>query len=354
MTKFYIRQKNKVYKSTIYPIFLPFFGCPRICTFCNQSLQTATEANNKLDSLSEQLEKVENALLSNKKQQRNEIAFYGGTFTALPEKEFLYCLEFVKNTKKSGLIQFARCSTRPDACSKQRLSLMKEYGIDTIELGIQSFSDISLHASNRAYSSEIAEKACKDIKDFSFNLGIQLLPNMPKQEKDDFLFDIKKVIQLKPDFTRLYPCLVVENTLLAEQWRKNEHEVWDFNTILSLLSDALFQFWQADIPVIRIGVAYEEEFYKKVLAGVFHPHLGQLVQERAMQKLIENLANKYFIKDESFFRTNASSLKWHFPLSAKGFLKLKSEKDFYLKYSITSKNIVWHESKEDESVFISH
>ncbi len=351
MTKYSITQIAKEEKFSIYPLFLPFFGCPQICTFCNQSLQTATQISksllsskqsllSKLESLRKELE-----LSSKNSHKKNEIAFYGGTFSALPDDVFILCLEFVKDAKAKGYIKKARCSTRPDACSSQRLSLMKSYGIDTIELGIQTFEEKALLATNRAYSPQIAIESCKKIKEEGFALGIQLLPNIPKQSKEDFLKDIAQAISLKPDFMRFYPCLVVEDTLLAKQWKNNEHEVWDLESMLDLLARALFQTWQAKIPVIRIGVAYEKDFYAKILAGVHHPHLGQLVQEKALQILIEKLAKQEHISPDS------KELQWHFPLSCKGFLSLKKNKDFLSSFHISAKNIVWHNS---DTVFVTN
>ncbi len=356
MSKFFIKQSKKTEKHKIYPIFLPFFGCPQICSFCNQSLQTATEKS--FSSLLRQIEDLERKLIEAKtyeeKQQEinpdkaydsKEIAFYGGTFSALPEKEFMLCLEFIKKMKKQSLISHARCSTRPDCCSEQKLELMKKFGIDTIELGIQTFNNTSLLACNRAYDSNIAIQACKAVKK-DFNLVIQLMPNIPKQEEEDFLKDIETSISLQPDFMRFYPCLVVENTLLAQQYARNEHRVWSFETTLNLLSQALYMAWQAHISVIRIGVAYEEEFYTKIIAGISHPHLGQLAQEKALQILLKELA-----RSKNITQKTQNNFIWHFPLSAKGFIKLKKDKEFFDLLNISSKNIEWHNQDE---VFISN
>lgn len=336
---YYMTTKRE--KRKIYPFFLPFFGCPQICTFCNQSLQTGREAFS-----SSQLQ----ALLDNAYKDLKlsfgvgEFAFYGGTFSGLPEEDFEYCLDFIVKCKKEGLIEKARCSTRPDACSDTRLYRMKEKGIDTIELGIQSFKEKALLMSNRGYTPEIAYNACKQVQAYGFTLGIQLLPNLPGQEENEFLSDVLKAIEIKPDFMRFYPCLVVENTILAREWKANRHRVWSFETTVELLAKALYKTWQAQIPLIRIGVAYEENFYAHILAGVQHPALGQLVQEKAAQIVVEKIAKDFNIEE------GGEKYIWHFPLSAKGFLKFKKDKEFWSKYNIESPLIQWH---EEHRVYLS-
>ena len=44
-----------------------------------------------------------------------ELAFYGGTFTALPERLQMECLALAMQAKEKGIVCRVRCSTRPDA-----------------------------------------------------------------------------------------------------------------------------------------------------------------------------------------------------------------------------------------------
>ncbi len=337
----YLPPKKK--KHSIVPIFLPFLGCPQICIFCNQSLQTGQESlenikiSNNIKTLSNLLT---NALEDIKNYPNAEIAFYGGTFTLLAEDDFQLCLDFIAKNKSNGLIKQARCSTRPDALSPKRLKEMKEKGMDTIELGIQSFSTEALMESNRNYTKEIALEGCKIVKEHGFNLGIQLMPNLPGTVYNDFINDVDIAVNYA-DFMRFYPCLVVDGTLLAKRYKEKRHTVWPFEKTLELLSQGLYMSWQKKINLIRIGVHYEEEFYKNILAGVTHPSLGQLVQEKALKLAINDLYKEI----SSEIDAKEAQYSWQIPLYFKGLLKLKQDADFYNKIHISSKNIQWH--KED-------
>ncbi len=338
--------KSKEKNSLIVPVFIPFWACPQICVFCNQALQTGKSrdisAHTNLESLKILLDKARHTIdeaRNNDKTRKIELAFYGGTFSLLPEEEFNYALEYLENLKNNNLIHRARCSTRPDACEKSRLEYMKKKGIDTIELGVQSFSNVALIASNRGYTEDIIIPACQMIQEMGFNLGIQLMPNMPAQEVQDFYIDIEKVIAIMPDFIRLYPCLVVENTMLSKMWKNNEHSAWQEEKMIELLAFALEKMWENSIDVVRIGVAYEEDFYKKVLAGVWHPSIGQKVQILAFKNMFTKLYNEHDL--------DKKNVRWYFPLHSKGYVQL--QKDIFWKYKkVSTSSIVWHEKENIE------
>ncbi len=350
---------NKAEKISLIPVFIPFFGCPQICIFCNQKLQTGVSnqkfssdirhssavsssdfSNNYSKNLTLLLENAKQQLIINKENAlKSEIAFYGGTFSALPEIDFQLCLDFIEECKKEKLLAKARCSTRPDALTEERLQKMKKKGIDTIELGIQSFNTKILEASHRFYTKEIAINACKQVKEYGFKLCIQLLPNLPLQVGTDFLEDIDIALE-HADYMRFYPCLVVEGTKLALLYKEGKHTIWNFDDTITLLAKALYKSWQAQIPVIRIGVAYEKDFYKEILAGVSHPSLGQLVQEKAIELAVDTLYQKNI--SSSHFDSSKKYV-WEFPLSAKGYLAFKNNKDFYSKRKITKDNRIWHD-----------
>ncbi len=333
---------DKDNKHIIIPIFIPFLGCPSICVYCNQKLQTSTHENSQSsqnDSLSNILEACYTKLKTLNKNKKYELAFYGGTFTALSDNDFALCMDFVYRCFAENLIHACRCSTRPDCLDDNRLHTLYENNIHTIELGIQSFSEESLTASRRNYSREVAISACKKVKSFGFNLGIQLMPNLPKQVASEFLDDVVQSIELKADFMRIYPCLVVEGTRLERMWQKNEHTVWEVEQTIDIIAKSVYLTWQAHIPVIRIGVHYEEDFYAKVLAGVSEPNFGQIVQEKAALIAIDNC-----IKEQS--APLSSSTQWHFPLRAKGYLAFKKNRQFFDERNISSKNITWHDGTE--------
>ena len=145
----------------VFSVFIPFFGCPRRCVFCSQHDQTGQQAS----PLDEILAHAAADLHARRAQGRPpvELAFYGGTFTALAPRDLDACLDMADSLRRDGCITRFRCSTRPDRLDAALLARLRRHGCRTVELGIQSFSDTALQASERHYSGRQATEACWDI-----------------------------------------------------------------------------------------------------------------------------------------------------------------------------------------------
>lgn len=284
----------KLKRGKIFPLFIPFAGCPFHCIFCAQERQTGT-GRQSVREAAEKAGKDFGEFVKKCPSQTVDIAFYGGTFTAVPEEDFRLCLDFFRTCRllgeKLGIRVTGRCSTRPDCLSPSRLESLQNAGIDLIELGIQSFSDTVLAQSKRGYTSETAENACKTVKNAGFKLGIQLMAGLPGQTADIFISDAAEALRLSPDCLRYYPCLVPAKTPLALLYGQKLYTPWSDKTCIETLGTALAMAWEKQIPVIRLSVAPEKGFDETLLAGPRHPSLGSDIQSYALYTIIaETLA----------------------------------------------------------------
>lgn len=291
----------KLNRGKIFPVFIPFAGCPFQCIFCSQETQTGKGEQSVFSAIKNAgkdfpffLEQVKNKTPRRNETQETviDIAFYGGTFTAVPEKDFALCLDFFKSCKKlaepHAVTVLGRCSTRPDALAPERLEKLKNAGIDLIELGIQSFDDTVLLKSKRGYCAKQAAFACRQVLDLGFNLGIQLMAGLPAQDPNIFLNDVRKALDLTPRCLRYYPCLVPGGTGLAALFLKKEYVPWSNEMCIETLGMALHEAWLAKTPVIRLTVAPEQAFDENLLAGPRHPALGSDILSFALYILIKN------------------------------------------------------------------
>ena len=184
--------------------------------------------------------------------------------------------------RRDGCITRFRCSTRPDRLDAALLARLRRHGCRTVELGIQSFSDTALQASERHYSGRQATEACRLVRDAGLALGVQLLPGMPGHQPEDFLADVRRALDLGADMLRFYPCLVLAGTELARRWQQGLYAPWPLPRTLSLLARGWLYARRAGVPVIRMGLAPEPGMEAALLAGPADRNLGGRVLGRAL------------------------------------------------------------------------
>ena len=277
---FFRHPEPDVKKYCIYPIFFPFSGCPQRCLFCAQEVQTGHAIASVESILCVAAQRLEERLAASLPPV--ELAFFGGTFTAMPRDDFFSCLRFALHWQERGAVTSARCSTRPDALTPALLADLRSAGFTLVELGIQSFSSSALAAAKRGYTEEAARKGCALVQESGLSLGIQLMPGMPGVSEEQALEDVEQAISFAPACARLYPCLVLEGAGLAPVWRAGDYAPWDESLAVSFLAQACLRFWKAGIPVIRMGVAQEPGLLPHVLAGPYHPALGSSARGLAL------------------------------------------------------------------------
>jgi histone acetyltransferase (RNA polymerase elongator complex component) len=274
---------------TIFPVFLPFAGCPGRCVFCAQDRQTGVDALGGAGEACAQALKALSAVMEERAAKGAapaEVAFFGGTFSALPEEIQEHCFACLRPWRERGLVAAVRCSTRPDAVNARRLMRLKALGLTTVELGIQSFSERALVETRRGYTREQAVDACLQVHEAGLSLGVQLMPGMPSMDESDFQADVAQALAAGAAFLRFYPCLVLEGTELARDWRAGVYAPWSLERTVRKLAQALLAAGRAEIPVIRMGLPLSDDFAPHILAGPVHPALGAVVQAEALHHYI--------------------------------------------------------------------
>lgn len=258
-------------------VFVPHLGCPQQCSFCNQKTITGRE---KQPTPEDVMAAIETAL--NRKGYEYELAFFGGSFTAIDRDYMKSLLEAAYPYVQNGSIKGIRISTRPDFIDGEILSILKEYGVSSIELGAQSMDDEVLFANLRGHTSKDVENASKLIKEYGFELGLQMMTGLYKDTDEKALETAKKLIALKPETVRIYPTVVLKGTYLAELFEKEEYKPQTVDDAANLCTKLLPLFENAGIKVIRLGLHASDDIKKNMVAGAYHESFGEIVQSRIM------------------------------------------------------------------------
>lgn len=280
----------------IIPIFVPHLGCPNDCTFCNQK---SISGQTKQVTAEDVKQTIEEYLKSFKDESlHKEVAFFGGSFTGIEQEKQKELLEAAYEFIKTKQIQSIRISTRPDYIDKEKLKLLKKYGVKTIELGVQSTNDYILKKCKRGHTFEDVKKASKLIRRYGFTLGHQMMIGLPESTWIDELNTAKDLAKLKPKIVRLYPVLVIKNTELEKEFAKGEYHPITLEQAVERCKDLYYYFDSKKITVIRMGlqntdiISNPENINSEVVAGPYHEAFGQLVEDSIWYDRILNAIKK--------------------------------------------------------------
>lgn len=255
-------------------LFVPHNGCPHQCTFCNQR---AISGQSRQVTPSDVDEAVKIAM-RNPDSRGGEIAFFGGSFTAIDRDCMTSLLQAAYKYVENGSFMGIRCSTRPDAIDDEICRILKSYGVTAVELGAQSMNDEVLRLNRRGHTSQDVVNASNMLKDYGFELGLQMMTGLYGSTDEDSLDTAKKIIALKPATVRIYPTVVLEGTELAELYRSGEYRPETVESATELCARLLVMFDEADITVIRTGLHSGGGVEGEYLAGAYHPAFKELCE----------------------------------------------------------------------------
>ncbi len=259
----------------IIPIFLPNVGCREQCLFCN--LKVPAEGPPSPSSVRDLIEQSLSGLLSHKRKGEKQVAFYGGSFTAMDPQHQLNYLREVRPFLDSGLIDSIRISTRPDALDSEALAILKEWGVKTVEVGAQSMIDRVLLLTHRRHCAQDTASAVSRLRGEGFEIGVHLMIGLPGDTLDGFLESLSRIIDLGPDFVRIHPTLVLKGSGLELLWKIGKYSPLSLDEAIRWLKRGLQKLESASIPVARIGLQPTEELKRDLLAGPYHAALHHLV-----------------------------------------------------------------------------
>ena len=267
-------------RNSIIPVFVPHLGCPNDCVFCNQR-----RISGHIEPATSQTVKnaIEEAAALTPPGTKRQLAFYGGSFTAIPEARQIELFEAAQPYLADGTISSIRLSTRPDAIDCTVLKRLKKYGVTVIELGAQSMCDRVLELSGRGHDSAAVADSSRLIKAAGFDLILQMMTGLPGDTDESCIETAKKIIDLAPNGVRIYPTVIVRDTVLCDMWRAGTYKEHTVEDAVRVCSKIVPLFNEAGIPIIRMGLNPTEDLSGgDALGGAYHPALGELVHSRIM------------------------------------------------------------------------
>jgi histone acetyltransferase (RNA polymerase elongator complex component) len=277
-------------KPLIVPVFVPHAGCPHRCAFCNQRAITGKSA------AAPDPRTIENQILTfldgcRQESRPSQIAFFGGNFLGLAPALITTLLSTAARFVAEKRIDGIRFSTRPDTIDPERLELISEFPVRTMEIGAQSMDDRVLDLSRRGHTAADTVRAAGLVRGAGYELGLQIMVGLPGDDEDISMETARRVAALAPDFVRIYPTVVVAGSLLAGWYRDGTYRPWSLDRAVAHTANLAGFFKENGIRVIRMGLQATEDLQPgdSILAGPWHPAFGHLVYARMFLEKAEAL-----------------------------------------------------------------
>lgn len=290
----------------VLPIFIPHAGCKHRCTFCNQNIISGLSD----DAITFVRKQVDENLHWFKPESIIELAFYGGSFTALKLDLQEELLAYANNLMAKNIIHSIRLSTRPDCIDDKIILLLKKYNVRLVELGVQSFDNKVLNLARRGYMAEVVEKSVDLLHQANIEVGIQLMVGMEGQNWQSIVDAVRQTIRLQPNVIRIYPVVVLSGTELSRRYLAGSYKLEKPSTILAQASFMLDTFTNAGLNVIRIGLQADDVLLSSgsIVAGYFSSAFGEEVQSHIWRwkiaEHLDHLSQETTLHDISTLTTN--------------------------------------------------
>ncbi len=257
------------------PVFIPHLGCPNMCVFCNQRTISGVEEFDP-DTVIADIKSALSTIDINNTEI--ELAFFGGSFTGIDRSLMIHLLEIGQSYLDRGLIHSMRCSTRPDYVNDYIISVLKKYGMSTVELGIQSMDDNVLAASCRGHFASVTRDACRAVLEGGLSLVGQMMIGLPGATVQSEVECAEFISECGATAARVYPTVVFRGTELCSMSERGEYTPLSIEQAVDRTRAVLDIFDRNNIKVIRVGLCSSDNLSddSQVYAGANDASIGEM------------------------------------------------------------------------------
>ncbi len=288
------------------------FSCPGKCIYCPSEKEmpksylknepAATRAFNNNFHPQKQIKARIKALQEmGHPVEKIELRIVGGTWSFYPLK---YRMWFIKNCfdacnkEKSRSLTEAKkknedalhrlvcvsIETRPDFINKKEIRTLRIMGVTMVELGVQSLSDEVLNFSQRGHGRKEIVFATKILKDAGFKICYQVMLNLPLSSPEDDINTFREIFEnsdFRPDFLKIYPCLVIKGTPLYKLFKEKKYQPFEEDELVDIIAKI-----KKDIipPYARIQRLFRDISAGNISGGCKRSNLREIIDQKARKE----------------------------------------------------------------------
>ena len=199
-------------------IHIPF--CDKVCTYCDFHKEIAS-----LDKKEKYINSLIKELGNHKYEYSDLLTVYigGGTPSSLPLnllKDLFVTINSLIDVK--SLKEFS-IETNPNDITKEVANLFKEYGINRVSIGVQSFNEEHLKFLGRTHTKKDVSSAIENLLECNINnINVDMIFSLVNQTMEELDDDIFEVINLPIKHISYYSLILEEKTKLHYLYRQNK------------------------------------------------------------------------------------------------------------------------------------
>lgn len=201
-------------------IHIPF--CNSICTYCDfcKILYDRKYINDYLDNLEKEIK------MRYKGEIVNTIFIGGGTPSSLNDNELIRLMNIIRVFKLNKEYEFTiECNV--ESITESKLEIMKNYGVNRISIGVESFDDNVIKLLGRNHTKNDVYKKIKIVKKYFDNINIDLI-YAAYDDINILKSDINCFLELDIPHISTYSLIIEDNTILKINGMKNIDEDTDY------------------------------------------------------------------------------------------------------------------------------
>ncbi|NLD20309.1 MAG: coproporphyrinogen dehydrogenase HemZ [Clostridiales bacterium] len=215
----YQREKVGKPKKNSLSLYIGIPFCPTRCLYCSFTSNQAhySETVRYMDALHKEMEYTFRAL-KDSPYSVESIYIGGGTPTTLDKKQLEGLLSKISDCHSGGeLKEFTVEAGRPDTIDEEKLSVLKEYGVNRISINPQTMKEETLEVIGRRHSVKDVFKAFEAANKVGFDvINADLISGLPGETAEDFWESLRTIMELGADNITLHTLAVKRASKLKE------------------------------------------------------------------------------------------------------------------------------------------
>lgn len=206
------------------------------CIYCSE--RGSGELINSCGDISKQ---VKNYFTTYRAQRANKFIVYFQNFTNTYDS-----IENLKKKYDAALIDDRivglAIGTRPDCINEDIVKLLKSYTNKyyvCVELGLQTSNDKIGKIINRGYTSKQFTQAVELLNKYDIDVIAHIMVGLPNETKEDIKDTVNFINAHKLEGVKIHCTYVVENTVLADMYKKGEYKALELDDYIETLIDIM-------------------------------------------------------------------------------------------------------------------